>query len=276
MREFDMTLEDGRILHAYDTGAEGSLPIFWHHGTPNLGEPPQPLYATAAELGLRWLSYDRPGYGGSSPHAGRTIASGAHDAAAIADALGIEKFAVMGHSGGASHAVGCGAVLPERVMGVIGVSTLAPFDAENLDWFGGMLASGVGSLRAATEGREAKAKYESSGAEYDPEFIPADWEALNGAWSWLGRMAGAGMKAGPWGLIDDDIAYVSPWGCDPRRIAAPILLVHGGADRIAPSSHGTWLYERCATAELWLLPHDGHISALSAAPDALRWLRARV
>lgn len=276
MREINLTLDDGRTLHAYDTGTDGTLPVFWHHGTPNLGEPPEPLFAAAAELGMRWLSYDRPGYGGSSPHAGRNIASAASDVASIADALRIDRFAVMGHSGGASHALGCGALLQERVVGVISVSGLAPFDAEHLDWFGGMVVSGVASLRAATEGRQAKEKYEASGADYDPEFTPADWEALKGDWSWLGRMAGAGMKAGPWGLIDDDVAYVYPWGCDPGQIGAPTLILHGGADRVAPSSHGEWLANHIKTAELWLSRDDGHISVLRSATAALGWLRARV
>lgn len=276
MKEINLTLDDGRTLHAYDTGSDGKLPLFWHHGTPNLGEPPEPLFAAAAEFGMRWLSYDRPGYGGSSLHPGRSVGSAASDVASIANALGIDRFAVMGHSGGASHALACGALLPERVVGVISVSALAPFGAENLDWFEGMVASGVASLRAAAEGRETKAKHQASGSEYDPEFTRADWAALSGEWSWLGRMAGAGMRSGPWGLIDDDVAYVNPWGCDPRQIVAPTLILQGGADGIVPSSHGKWLVDRCTTAELWLSPNDGHISVLRSAAAALCWLRAHV
>lgn len=276
MKEINLTLDDGRTLHAYDTGGDGKLPLFWHHGTPNLGEPPEPLFAAAAEFGMRWLSYDRPGYGGSSLHPGRSVGSAASDVASIANAQGIDRFAVMGHSGGASHALACGALLPERVVGVISVSALAPFGAENLDWFEGMVASGVASLRAAAEGREAKEKHQASGSEYDPEFTRADWATLSGEWSWLGRMAGAGMRSGPWGLIDDDVAYVNPWGCDPRQIVAPTLILQGGADGIVPSSHGKWLVDRCPTAELWLSPNDGHISVLQSGAAALGWLRAHV
>jgi pimeloyl-ACP methyl ester carboxylesterase len=80
------------------------LVVFWHHGTPNTGVPPEPLFPAAAQHGVRWVSYDRPGYGGSTPHPGRDIASAAVDASSVADALGIGQFAVMGHSGGGSHA----------------------------------------------------------------------------------------------------------------------------------------------------------------------------
>ena len=68
--ETDLGLGDGRTLHVYDTGADGAdgrLAVFWHHGTPNIGAPPGPLFAAAVRLGIRWVSYDRPGYGGSTP-----------------------------------------------------------------------------------------------------------------------------------------------------------------------------------------------------------------
>ncbi|MFG2626946.1 alpha/beta fold hydrolase [Streptomyces sp. NPDC048473] len=108
--ETDLELSDGRTLHVYDAHAEGAgagLAVVRHHGTPNVGAPPEPLFPAAAENGVRWVSYDRPGYGGSTPHPGRDIASAAGDVAAIADALGIDRFAVMGHSGGGPHALAC-------------------------------------------------------------------------------------------------------------------------------------------------------------------------
>ena len=78
IREFDVELPDGRILHGYDTGQEGRadrLAVVWHHGTPNIGLPPEPLFPASKRLGIRWLGYDRPSYGGSSPHSGRYVAS---------------------------------------------------------------------------------------------------------------------------------------------------------------------------------------------------------
>jgi pimeloyl-ACP methyl ester carboxylesterase len=126
--EADLELSDGRTLHYYDTHEDGSdarVAVFWHHGTPNVGSPPEPLFPAAAENGLRWVSYDRPAYGGSSPNPGRNIASAAADVAAIADALGIGRFAVLGHSGGGPHALACGALSPERVMAVVSLSAPA-------------------------------------------------------------------------------------------------------------------------------------------------------
>ena len=74
----DLELSDGRTLHYYDTGGNDAgdrLAVFWHHGTPNTGEPPLPLFPAADERGIRWVSYDRPSYGGSSPRRRRNSAA---------------------------------------------------------------------------------------------------------------------------------------------------------------------------------------------------------
>jgi pimeloyl-ACP methyl ester carboxylesterase len=275
--EIDIPLDDGRTLHAYDSGV-GDFAVFWHHGTPNIGAPPLPLFPAAERLGLRWVSYDRPGYGGSTPLPGRDIASAAACTAAVADALGIDRFAVFGHSGGGSHALACGALLPQRVLAVVSAAGLAPRDADGLDgleWFAGMAASGVASLRAAEAGRAVKERFEASSVVYDPEFTEADLAALHGDWSWFDDVVGPAVQAGPAASIDDDLAYVNPWGFDPADVTAPVLLLHGRRDRVVPASHGEWLARRCPTAELRLSPDDGHISILTSAPSALDWLRER-
>jgi pimeloyl-ACP methyl ester carboxylesterase len=271
MIEADLDLPDGRTLHTYDTGGDG-LVVFWHHGTPNIGTPPAPLFPASDRLDMRWVSYDRPAYGRSTPYPGRNVASAAGYVATVADALGIDRFAVMGHSGGGPHALACGALLPERVLAVVGVASLAPFGADGLDWFAGMSPSGVAALRAAAEGRVAKEKHQAS-AEFDPEmFSPNDHAALAGTWSWFGEVVGPAVESGPDGQIDDDLAYVAPWGFDPAQVVAPVLVLHGGEDRIVPAAHGEWLARRCRSAELWAYPDEGHISVLNHGVAALDWL----
>ncbi|HEX2221440.1 MAG TPA: alpha/beta fold hydrolase [Candidatus Limnocylindria bacterium] len=275
MRELDLELGGGRRLHAYDTGTDGGddrLAVVWHHGTPNVGAPPAPLFPASDRLGIRWVSYDRPGYGGSSRRIGRDVASAAADVASIADALGIGRFATMGHSGGGPHALACAALLPERVLAVAVVAGLAPFGADGLDWFAGMSSAGIASLRAALAGREAKERHEASAPDGDPGFIPADHAALGGEWSWFLDIVRAALARGP-GLVDDDLAAVAPWGFDPAQVVAPTLFVHGTRDRLVPASHSEWLAGRCPSAELRLTPADGHISVLSSAEEILGWLR---
>jgi pimeloyl-ACP methyl ester carboxylesterase len=271
--ETDLDLGDGRTLHVYDTGT-ADLTAFWLHGTPNVGEPPAPLLPAAAGRGIRWVSYDRPGYGGSTPRPGRDVASAADDVSRIADALGIGRFAVVGHSGGATHALACAALLPERVLAAVCLAAMAPRQADGLDWYAGMAPSGVARLGAAASGRAALAEHAAS-AEFDPaEFTPADHAALSGPWSWLGAVAGK-AEAGPAdGMIDDELAYVAPWGFEPAQVRPPVLFVHGGEDRVAPRTHVEWLTQRCRSAQLWLREGDGHLSVLEAGVAALDWLLA--
>jgi pimeloyl-ACP methyl ester carboxylesterase len=286
--EADIRLADGRVLHAYDARADGTgggpgaagppVAVFWHHGSPNIGSPPEPLFAAAEANGLRWVSYDRPGYGGSSPHDGRTVASAAADVAAIADALGIGQFAVFGHSGGGPHALACAALLPQRVVAAVSVSAPAPYDADGLDWFAGSPPSIAAENRAATGGRAA---LEEHWAQAEPEdmaafFTEADMAALGGSWSWLAGVASQAIEQGNEGYLEDTLAGVQPWGFEPGAIGVPVLIMHGANDKMVPSAHGQWLAAHIPAAELRVVPDTGHITVLDTAPQALTWLAAAV
>jgi pimeloyl-ACP methyl ester carboxylesterase len=127
-------------------------------------------------------------------------------------------------------------------------------------------------LQAAREGRESRARYAETEVFNEESFVAADLAALAGAWESLGRDAGQAGSATPDGLIDDDLAFASPWGFDVGEIVPPVLLVQGGLDRVVPASHGDWLLRHCPSSELWLRPRDGHISVLEACPVGMDWL----
>lgn len=278
--ETDLELPDGGTLHVYDThGADdgaADLVVVWHHGSPNIGAPPRPLFPISAEVGIRWISYDRPGYGGSTPAPDRNIASAASYTAAVTDHLGIDRFATMGHSSGGAYALACGALLGERVIGVVSISTMAPYSAEGLDWFAGFAPAGAASLRAASRGRAAREAYEAAGIEaQDIGFTESDEVALGGAWSWFLDVVTPALKSGSGPMIEDELAAVHPWGFDVSQVAAPTLVVHGGRDRVVPSSHSEFLARRIPSAELWLRPDDGHITIMETGADALNWLVER-
>ncbi len=271
----DLLLADGRRLVVFDTGAGGAsdaLTVLWHHGSPQTGAPLEPLLAAAASRGVRLVSYGRPSYGGSSPSRGRDVASAAVDVAQIVDALGVGRFAVMGASGGGPHALACAALLPDRLIGAVSLAGVAPY-TDSFDWYAGMASPG--GLRAAEAGREARERYAKT-EEFDENiFTAADWAALEGPWASLGRDAGQASAAGHDGLIDDDLAFVTPWGFEVTKIEAPVLIVHGGQDRVVPPSHADWLVRNCPSSEFWLRPRDGHVSVLDACPVAMDWLLAR-
>jgi len=274
----DLHLRDGRTLRVHDSAADHELDsaftVLWQHGSPQTGALLKPLLSAAAARGIRLLSYGRPGYGGSSGLPGRDVAAAAADVEQLADALGIGRFAVMGASGGGPHALACAALLPERVSAVGCLASLAPLDADGFDWFAGMATDGA-SLRAAQLGRAERTAYEET-VEFDPDsFIEADYDALAGPWAALGADVGLASAAGPDGLIDDDLAFVAPWGFPVAEIDVPVLVVQGRRDRVVPPSHGDWLSRRLPRAELWLRPDDGHISVLEACPAVMDWLSAR-
>jgi len=269
--EREVRLDDGRVLRAYDTGpaAGSSQVLVWHHGSPQTGAPLDPVVAAAAARGIRLISYARPSYGGSSPRPGRDVASSAADVAAVADAFGVDRFAAMGASGGAPHALAGAALEPERVTAVVSIAGLAPYTDE-FDWFAGMRSPDA--LRAALEGREARARFAES-EEFDPEqFLPADYAALEGEWASLGADVGRSDAFGPDGLIDDDVAFASAWGFELEQVTAPVLLVQGEGDRVVPRTHAAWMLSRLPNARLWARLDDGHVSVLATVPDAMDWV----
>jgi len=271
----DVPLRDGRTVRAHDAGEPAGargLTVLWHHGSPQTGELYEPLMTMAAVRGIRLISYARPSYGGSTPRRGRSVASAAADAAEVADALGVSRFAVIGASGGGPHALACVALLPDRVSAAVTLSSPAPYTTA-FDWYAGMVAPG--GLRAAARGREDRERFAGSD-DFDPNsFTARDWASLEGAWAPLGQDAGRAGDEGSEGLVDDDLAFVAPWGFHLAEIVAPVLLIHGGEDRVIPRSHADWLLQHVPSAELWLRPRDGHISVLDAIPVALDWLRSR-
>ncbi|NYI40861.1 alpha/beta fold hydrolase [Demequina lutea] len=268
----DLAVGDGN-LRWYDVGpADASIIVMWHHGTPNIGEPPAPLLEASAERGIRWLGFDRPGYGDSTAADGRTVADAADLAARVADAAGVGNFVAVGHSGGGPHALACGALLGERVRAVVSIAGLAPYGADGLDFFAGMHAGGEAELRAALDGA-SRLEALLAATEFDPEmFTSADHEALVGEWSWFDGIAAAGVARGLEGMTADDVAYVSDWGFAVRDVAAPALVVHATDDRVVPVAHGRWNADALPNAELWVRPGGGHVSVMRSGVEVLDWI----
>ncbi len=266
----DVIRESGRTLRAEaaETG-DRLLPVFFLHGTPGTSALPEPLLDVA---GVRWISYARPGYPGSTPDPGRTAASAAHDIAALADALELDRFAVFGYSGGGPGALAAAVTLGDRVIAAVAVASPAPHDAAGLDFLAGMYPGGRAELAAAEQGRAALEALLAAGGD-DPEmFQPIDHEVLRSPWGWLGRTAGDAFAHGQEGFLDDDLALVQPWDVDLQAITAPVLLLQGTIDRIIPPAHARWLAEHIPTAQLQLWPELGHVSVLTHAADAVQWL----
>src|SRR4051794_9200169 len=132
---------DGRGVAVEEWGAPAGYPVFLLHGTPGSRLGPIPRAMVLYQLGIRLVTFDRPGYGRSDRRIGRAVADVADDVRHIADFLQLREFAVLGRSGGGPHALACAALLPDRVSRVAALVGLAPTQAEGLDWFEGMTAA---------------------------------------------------------------------------------------------------------------------------------------
>lgn len=277
MRASDTVLPDGRTIRSFETGpADALAAIVWHPGTPHTGRPPAPLVAHAERLGLWLVSIARPGFGGSTPHPGRTVASAARDALAVLGAAGVTRAIAAGYSGGGPHALALGALAPDLVGAVVAVASPAPFEGDTgvdgAGWFAGMRAPG--GLLAARDGRAARLAYAEHEA-FDPEqFLPVDWAALEGEWGAVGEDAQAADAFGPDGAVDDDVAFVNDWGVALAEVSAPVLLVHGTGDRVIPFAHAERIAAALPQGELHPREGDGHVAVLAGLAPALD--RARV
>ncbi|UUN31038.1 alpha/beta hydrolase [Streptomyces sp. FIT100] len=281
-----MRASDGRHLTVERLGDPRGRPVFLLHGTPGSRLGPAPRGMVLYQRGMQLIAYDRPGYGGSDRLAGRSVADVADDVRAIADALGLDRFAVVGRSGGAPHALACAALLPDRVTRAAALVTLAPRDADGLDWFEGMAASNVLEYTRATadpDGLTARFISRSDEIRRDPvrllddlrrELTDSDRMVVSdaGVRAMLLRNYQEALRTSAYGWIDDALAFCSPWGFDPAGIKAPVLLWHGEKDVFSPVGHSRWLAERIPGATAVLEPAAAHFDALHALPRILTWL----
>ena len=275
---------DGRVLEVVVAGPPDGMPLIFHHGTPGAAGPFDALVEAGAERNVRHIAYSRPGYSGSDRHKGRSVASCVTDVAAIADALGYDRFYSSGGSGGGPHSIACAALIPHRVIAAAAISTPAPLDAHGLDWTAGMGSENKEEYRLAQAGerelreyldREASAVNGASADElllvWNELFCEPDRRALNGTYAeHTIRQFERSLAAGIWGWFDDDLALVSDWGFELDDVGAPLSIWHGAQDHFIPLSHGEWLAAHIPGAKARLRAGDGHISlTLSSYGDVL-------
>jgi pimeloyl-ACP methyl ester carboxylesterase len=282
---------DGRTLAIEEAGDPNGHPVLVHHGTPNSRHIYQPVAIDAAVRGLRLISYDRPGYGGSDPQPDRSVADCAADVRAICAELGIGRLAMWGISGGGPHVLACAALLPDLVTAVASLASLAPLDAEGLDWFDGMGELNAEDIRLFLRDRDAaRVKMESDreavlassaadvAAVLHTMLSPADAAVLKDALAdYLSYCDHEGLAPGAQGWWDDAVAHGGPWGFDVSAISVPVLLMHGRQDKFVPFGHGQWLAAHIPGVEARLLDHDGHLTLLaSRIPEVHSWLKERL
>ena len=270
-----LSLSDGRSLDVFLDGPETGTPLVYHMGTPSAGGPTfAPLVDALAERGLRFVSWSRPGYGSSTRQAGRSVADVVDDTLAVLDAIGAERCHVIGWSGGGPHALACAALMPERVINVATIGSVAPYPAEGLDWTAGMGAENIEEFGAALAGAEQLITFKERVAPLFRDVIAEDVAdsfgdliddvdrgSLTGAFSvWMADVTHEALRTGYWGWFDDDMAFMRPWGFLLDEIRVPVFVWQGGHDRMVPFAHGEWLAAHIPTALPRLFPEHGHLT----------------
>ena len=292
MTEFDLPRGD-RLLRVRDAGDPDGRPLIYFHSTPGSRLDMSFADGLAAETGVRLVSFDRPGYGGSTP-ARFGLVSVAEDAAAVADELGIETFATLGQSGGGPFSLAAAVVLGDRVTraGVAagpGPFSLVPGALDQLDdgdtaALALLPADPVGAARGFADGfeplvagfrnapaLEVMAAFHDAFSPHDRELMADEHRATA-----IGLSFKESLRQGATGGGWDNVAWVGPWEIDPTTISRPVLLWYGDEDRFAPPAHGSWLHENLPGSRLVMRAGEGHLgfvehtaemfSALTSAP----------
>jgi pimeloyl-ACP methyl ester carboxylesterase len=282
----DVDAADGRVIRVAELGDPDGAPVVFHHGWPGCRLLPPSFDEAARERRVRLISYDRAGYGGSSPKPGRRIADAAADTATVADALGVARFTVWGVSGGGPHALACGALLRERVTAVAAVSGFAPADTPGLVFTEGMGEPSRAEFPLAAQGREVYEPFvreavagwlatppERVDERLDGLLTGPDPELLAGPLArYLHESATEALRAGIDGWLDDGLATVAPWGFDPAHVTVPLLLLQGAHDLMVPPAHARALAGMIPRATLMLEPDDGHLTVCLDPLRPLDWL----
>jgi pimeloyl-ACP methyl ester carboxylesterase len=285
---------DGRQVAYAVWGDPDGFPVLALHGTPGSRLERWPHEELYVDAGVRLVTHDRAGYGQSTRRPGRSVADEVDDVAAIADDLGVDRFAVTGGSGGGPHSLACAALLPERVVRAtcfVGVAPLGPTGLERDAWLAGMDPENVKEFGWAEAGEDVLApELESAYAEMK-ERVAADASRILDGFE-LSDADRVALKDpdrmkiirestpefganGVGGWVDDDLAFLKQWGFDVAQVSVPALIWYGETDVLVPRAHGEWLAANVPGAAVKVDDESGHLGAdpVSEITANLRWLR---
>lgn len=268
MKDSKVAVGEGRELAYTDIGEPDGPCLFFFHGAPASRFHILPLEEQFARRGLRVVSPDRPGYGGSSSQPGRSMADWPTDVVGLADALQIDRFLVAGHSSGGPYAVACAALLGERVLG--GALLAAVTDMAWSDAWDGYPEDETRIMRMRDEDAAVALcaeRYGPDGARFFEEepfqFPEPDLALLDEA---LEQAVAESFRQGVAAYAQDIHVQGSAWPFDPGQISAPVDVLHGELDTLLPIAHSRHTAELIPGARFRAYPGHGHLSILTELP----------
>ncbi len=286
--EKTVVVREGRKLGVAEFGSSTGRAVVWFHGTPGARRQiPEDARVMAGTDDLRIIGIDRPGIGLSTSHLYSSLYDSVADVAIALDHLGVDRFAVVGLSGGGPYALATAHAFPDRVTAAGILGGVAPNVGE------GHIAGGLVGALAGTRfalpwlrhplGRVFQALVGALG--------PVGPQALDlfarispeGDRVVLGREEIKAMflddlisnsRHGLEAPLNDLILFLRPWGFDVRDITVPVRWWHGDADHIVPFAHGDHLAALIPNAQLYVRPGESHLGGLGAAGEVLRTILA--
>jgi pimeloyl-ACP methyl ester carboxylesterase len=270
--ELSIRLPDGRRLVYAEFGDPRGRPVFLFHGIPGSRIFRPPLDDLTARMKVRLITVDRPGYGGSDFQPGRRIRDWPADVCALADALGLARFAVCGHSGGGPYVLACAAFIPERLASAGVISSLGPVGAPGtLDGIilQNRLALTLGRRLPWPLFRLAIYFVFRRGRDHPEEFVHPDLRNPDNPDNAMLAMPGglqvcldstreafrAGLRGNAW----EGFLSTRPWGFELEKIRIPVNLWHGTADPDAPVGMGRAIARALPRCSARFLEHEGHL-----------------
>jgi pimeloyl-ACP methyl ester carboxylesterase len=297
-RTSTVRLRDGRTLAYAAAGPADGFPVFSCHGTPGSRLPER--WAEAAEsAGARFVQPDRPGYGLSDFNPDQSLLGWAADVAELSDSLGIDRFAVVGTSGGGPYAAACARSLPERVVALALVCGMGPFwdvpevDAHASEHSGGWIRELVDLARRdpqlAVAHARAECERDAALVESDPELWVEYWfenadmpEADRRLAARPDARAAAiaslreSLRGGIEGYVQDElILTVRPWNFHAAEISVPTELWHGESDTLVPVGAARYLTATIPGSRATFFPEEGHLISTAHGHEILRALLGR-
>jgi pimeloyl-ACP methyl ester carboxylesterase len=287
-RDVTIDLPDGRVVEYWDGGDPSGRPLIFHPGTPETRVMGRWAHDAAVSAGVRLVSINRPGYGGSTPSTIPSLMRTGRDTAALAARIGLHEYALVGLSGGGPFAVASAVADPSHVhaLGVVGgigpwrvldgsvrdpegSKCLDLHDAGDVAGAWDCMSRDVDQAYRGLAMLEDAARADAMLARIGAGSRLVHDEAYRAIWADNMRVVADGFD----GSVFDNLAWGASWDVDPRNVAAPTLLWYGEPDVLCPPAHGQWYSERIAGSELIVLPGERHLDVIDGHwPEVLAGL----
>ncbi|MCX4186234.1 alpha/beta fold hydrolase [Methylophaga sp. OBS4] len=273
-KEYRINLDDGRMLACLELGNASGEAVIYCHGYPGSRLEARLAEQAVKRLGLRLIAPDRPGFGESSFQAGRTIGAWANDIKQLADQLGLERFSILGVSGGGPYTLACAAGIPERINQIALVGALAPLSGMHSTrdmvafnrmvltlgtWYPALARRVVGLMaRWFRRQPESLFKFMLAGApEADKKVIDDPGFKV----IWLASVKAALLQGGQ-GVAWELPLLAQPWDFNLEQVLVPVQIWHGLSDTVVPATMARYLVETLPHNKVHYLQGEGHFSLM--------------